>query len=90
MHPAAGTRTNETSKNDLRRRLFEALEPSEHHGPGLSRLNRFIVGIIVLSVAFAVIESEHDFYDQSPEVFHWIEFAFSSATTSFHSATLWS
>ena len=55
MQPAAGTRTTEAPKTDLRRRLFQALEPSEHHGPGLSRLNRVIVAAIVLSVAFAII-----------------------------------
>lgn len=89
MQPAADTRANEASNTDLRRRLFQALEPSEHHGPGLSRLNRLIVGVIVLSVAFAVIESEHDFYDQSPAVFHWIEFGFSIFFLVEYVARLW-
>jgi voltage-gated potassium channel len=89
MHPAAGTPSNETPASSRRRRLFQALEPSEHHGPGLSRLNRYIVGVIVLSVAFAVIESEHDFYDQSPAVFHWIEFGFSIFFLVEYIARLW-
>lgn len=74
---------------DLRRRLFRALEPSQNHAPGLSRLNRFIVGAIVLSVIFAVVESEHDFYDQSPALFHWIEFGFSIVFLIEYIARLW-
>jgi voltage-gated potassium channel len=90
MQPAAGSRANPASQDEqLRRRLYRALEPSEHHGSGLSRLNRLIVGIIVLSVAFAVIESEHDFYDQSPAVFHWIEFGFSIFFLVEYVARLW-
>ena len=89
MQPAAGTRTNEAQKDDLRRRLFQALEPSEHLGPGLSRLNRFIVGAIVLSVAFAIIESEHEFYDRAPALFLWVEFGFSIVFLIEYIARLW-
>ncbi|MGZ8274350.1 MAG: potassium channel family protein [Burkholderiaceae bacterium] len=76
-------------RTDLRRRLFKALEPSEHHGPGLSRLNRFIVGVIVLSVVFAIIESEHELYDQAPALFLWIEFGFSIVFLVEYIARLW-
>jgi voltage-gated potassium channel len=89
MPPAAGSRSNEAPQTGLRRRLFQALEPSEHHAPGLSRLNRFIVVVIVLSVAFAIIESEHDFYDQSPALFHWVEFGFSIVFLIEYIARLW-
>lgn len=89
MQPAAGTRAAESPKNGLRHRLYQALEPSQHHGPGLSLLNRFIVGAIVLSVVFAVVESEHDFYDQSPALFHWIEFGFSIIFLIEYVARLW-
>ena len=89
MPPAAGTHTHLAPKDDLRRRLYRALEPGQHHGPGLSRLNRFIVGAIVLSVIFAVVESEHDFYDQSPALFHWIEFGFSILFLIEYIARVW-
>ncbi|MGB2816449.1 MAG: potassium channel family protein [Burkholderiaceae bacterium] len=89
MQPAAGTSANASTQNDLRRRLYRALEPSEHHGPGLSRLNLFIVGAIVLSVMFAIVESEHDLYEQSPGLFHWIEFGFSIVFLIEYVARLW-
>ena len=43
--------------SDLRRRLFHELEPV-HRDAGLSMLNRFIVVVILVSVAFVVVESE--------------------------------
>jgi voltage-gated potassium channel len=89
MHSAAGSHASEAPRNSLRRQLYQALEPSEHRGPGLSRLNLFIVAVIVVSVAFAVIESEHDFYDQSPALFHWIEFGFSIVFLVEYVARLW-
>lgn len=89
MQPDAGTSAAENPKTDLRRRLYQALEPSQHHGSGLSLLNRFIVAAIVLSVVFAVVESEHDFYDQAPALFHWIEFGFSLVFLIEYVARLW-
>lgn len=74
---------------DLRHRLYVALEPSQHHGEGLSRLNRFIVGAIVMSVLFAVIESEADVYAESPTLFHWAELGFGIFFLIEYVARLW-
>ena len=60
----------------LRRELFVALEPTARSAPGLSHLNRLIVVVILLSVAFAVIESEPAVYEYSPALFYALEFGF--------------
>lgn len=41
-----------------RQRLYRALEPKARHGDGISRTNRLVGVIILVSVLFAVLESE--------------------------------
>jgi voltage-gated potassium channel len=60
--------------SDLRRRLYHELEPS-HREAGLSTLNRFIVVVILVSVAFVVVESEPAIHDSNPILFHAVEIA---------------
>jgi len=58
--------------SDLRRRLYHELEPS-HREAGLSTLNRFIVVVILVSVAFVVVESEPAIHESHPVLFHVVE-----------------
>jgi voltage-gated potassium channel len=58
--------------SDLRRRLYHELEPS-HREAGLSALNRFIVVVILVSVAFVVVESEPAIHESHPVLFHVVE-----------------
>jgi len=59
----------------FRRRLFHELEPSHREG-GLSRLNRFIVLVILVSVVFVVVESEPAIHASHPTLFHAVEVLF--------------
>lgn len=72
----------------LRRRLYHELEPGDRTH-GLSILNRLIVATIVVSVVFAVVESEHAVYDASPALFHGIEIGFGLVFLAEYVARLW-
>lgn len=81
-------RTDTTAMSDLRRRLYLELEPSERKH-GLSPLNKLIVVAIIVSVLFAVAESEHAIYDTNPALFHGIEVVFSIVFLIEYLARLW-
>lgn len=72
-----------------RRRLYLELEPGEHSPGGLSILNKAIVAAIVISVVFAVVESEHEIYDPHADLFHAIEIGFSLLFLVEYVARLW-
>lgn len=74
--------------SDLRRRLYLELEPNERRH-GLSPLNKLIVIAIVVSVIFAVVESEHAVYESHPALFHGIEVGFSILFLVEYLARLW-
>lgn len=73
----------------LRRRLYMQLEPSEREFPGLSPLNKLVVAVIVVSVAFAVAESEHPIYENNQALFHWGELVFGVLFLVEYLARLW-
>jgi len=88
MHQsAAETRPSDTS-SAWRRRLYHELEPS-HREAGLSRLNQYVVGAIVLSVLFAIVESEHSISEANPGIFNWAEFGFSILFLVEYVARIW-
>jgi voltage-gated potassium channel len=74
--------------SDLRRRLFHELEPSHRHF-GLSALNRVIVVAILLSVAFAVAESEPSVHEAYPRLFHVVEAGFGVLFLIEYVARIW-
>ena len=74
--------------SDLRRRLFHELEPS-HREAGLSGLNRFIVVVILVSVAFVVVESEPAIHDSHPFLFHAVEILFGTVFLVEYVARMW-
>jgi voltage-gated potassium channel len=74
--------------SDLRRRLYHELEPV-HRDTGLSMLNRFIVVVILVSVAFVIVESEHEVYDSHPVFFHAIEILFGLVFLVEYVARIW-
>ena len=75
--------------NELRHKLYVALEPTRHGKSGLSALNRLIVLVIVLSVAFAVLESEPSIHDLAPRLFTDLEFGFGIFFLVEYVARLW-
>lgn len=74
--------------SDFRRRLFHQLEPS-HRETGLSALNRFIVVVILVSVAFVVVESEPAIHDSHPTLFHAVEIVFGLVFLVEYVARMW-
>jgi voltage-gated potassium channel len=74
--------------SDLRRRLYHELEPV-HRDAGLSILNRLIVVVILVSVAFVVVESEQEIYDSHPVFFHSIEILFGLVFLVEYVARIW-
>ena len=74
--------------SDLRRRLYHELEPS-HREAGLSTLNRFIVVVILVSVAFVVVESEPAIHDSHPILFHAVEIMFGLVFLVEYVARVW-
>jgi len=74
--------------SDLRRRLFHELEPV-HRDAGLSMLNRFIVVVILVSVAFVVVESEPAIHDSNPFLFHAVEIVFGLVFLVEYVARVW-
>lgn len=74
--------------SDLRRRLYHELEPS-HREVGLSGLNRFIVAVILVSVAFVVVESEPAIYGSNPFLFHAVEILFGLVFLAEYVARIW-
>jgi voltage-gated potassium channel len=75
--------------SDARRRLYRELEPGDHHGGRLSPVNLFVVVAIVVSVLFAVVESEHEIYHADPSVFDAIEIGFGLLFLVEYLARLW-
>jgi voltage-gated potassium channel len=73
----------------LRRRLYQQLEPSERPFPGLSPLNKCIVTAIVVSVVFAIAESEPDLYEHNLALFRWGELAFGGLFLVEYLVRLW-
>jgi voltage-gated potassium channel len=71
-----------------RRRLYLALEPSAR-ATGLSRLNRVIAIAIVVSVVFAIIESEPRVLEASPALFVAVEYFFGGLFLMEYLARLW-
>jgi len=88
MHPSAAETRPSDRTSAWRRRLYHELEPSQRE-TGLSRLNIYIVGAIVLSVIFAIIESEPALYESHFALFHWFEFGFSILFLVEYVARLW-
>ena len=74
--------------SDFRRRLFHELEPSHREG-GLSTLNRFIVVVILVSVAFVVVESEPAVHGSNPTLFHAVEILFGLVFLLEYVARVW-
>src|SRR5512139_3234784 len=74
--------------SDLRRRLYHQLEPSHREG-GLSMLNRFIVVVILVSVAFVVVESEPAIHESHPTLFHAVEIVFGLVFLMEYVARMW-
>lgn len=74
--------------SDLRRRLFHELEPS-HRDYGLSSLNRLLVVAILLSVAFAIAESEPSVHLEYPRLFHIVETGFGILFLVEYIARIW-
>jgi len=72
----------------FRRRLFHELEPSHREG-GLSRLNRFIVLVILVSVVFVVVESEPAIHGSHPTLFHAVEILFGLVFLLEYVARVW-
>jgi voltage-gated potassium channel len=75
--------------NELRHRLYLALEPTRQGKSGLSVLNRLIIVVIVLSVAFAVLESEPSIHHLAPRLFADLEFGFGLFFLVEYVARLW-
>lgn len=69
--------------------LYHELEPTAHSRPGFSPIDRGIVALILVSVAFAVIESEPAIRHASPEFFHRVEILFSSLFLVEYVARMW-
>lgn len=89
-HPTALAGTDKTiDTNRLRRRLYLALDAQHRGTHGLSLLNRFIVVVIVLSVAFAVAESEPELHEWNRRLFELAEHAFSLVFLVEYIARLW-
>ena len=74
---------------NLRRRLFEQLEPSAWKRAGLSPLNRWIAGAIVLSLAAAILDSEPEISSGRENIFFALEFVFGIVFTVEYLARLW-
>lgn len=72
-----------------RHRLYLELEPGEHSPGGLTILNKLIVAAIVISVLFAVVESEHELYEAHATLFHAVEIGFCLLFLVEYLARLW-
>jgi voltage-gated potassium channel len=73
----------------LRRRLFAQLDPVARAEPGLSRMNKAIAAFIVISVLFAIVESEPLLARGQEELLGSVEFAFGLLFLAEYVARIW-
>ncbi len=62
-----------TGLRSLRHAFYLQLDPSARTGQGLSAANRFICGLIVASITFAILETESTLTDQYDQLFTTFE-----------------
>lgn len=72
-----------------RRRLYRHLEPSAWPRQGLSALNKAVIGLILLAVAFAVLESEDALLAANRSVFLWTEIGLACLFLVEYAARVW-
>lgn len=65
--------------SSLRTRLYTNLDPEAWREQGISPLNRAVLGIVLLSILVAVLESEPTLRDLAPRVFKLLNLAFAIA-----------
>lgn len=63
----------------VRHMLYRHLDPAARSGEGLSAVNRAICGLIVLSAAFAILETEDRLFSAHEPLFATAEWAFTAA-----------
>lgn len=78
-----------TGLRAVRHALYLQLDPSARTGQGLSATNRFICGLIVASIVFAILETESTLTDQYDELFTTFEQILTVAFLVEYTIRLW-
>ena len=76
-------------KLNTRKRLYNELEPSGRQVSGLSKLNQFICGVIILSVGVAIIETEDSVSQHREAFFLAAEYIFTGVFLIEYIARVW-
>lgn len=81
--------TTQTGPIPLRRQLYEQLEPGARDRPGLSMLNRLLVGVILAATALAIIETEKSLPAAAGVLFGFFERVFGCLFVVEYLARIW-
>ena len=73
----------------LRQVLFAQLDPEEWRGPDVSPLNAFILGVVAISIAVAVLQSEAQLEEQYRYAFRVCNFAIGTLFSIEYVMRLW-
>lgn len=73
----------------VKERLYRQLDPDAWEGSRISPLNLLILGIVIVSVVIAVLQSEETLQDAAPKFFEWTNWCLACAFLVEYGGRLW-